>query len=131
MKKPVRAKWPQREFEVWRNKEVEGRRPIPDEVADMAALIQPMVDDYIDHRCFDLRIGSPDIRLLAQVDIWAQLVRLAEEQMVISTAKCQEESLPWAATSEASDSASVTTFCRRYRERVEKVINEHEAVEQP
>lgn len=130
-----RTTWPDQEWEQWRRAERPSPHPDDEFETDVQTFdvgekferelreaLNKMVRRFIEDRCNERRLGSPELRLLARVPLWKVVERVAEEQMIASAAACRESGVPWIALSEVGGYKGPTNFKQRWGKRVETAL---------
>src|SRR5665213_2241781 len=131
MPRPSRPTWPAGEWKKWWNSEYpyDESMPLPNMLdagelfsENFADRSDKAVREFVDDRCNERRVGSPDLRRLAVVALWHIEQERAHLRMIESAAACREDGLPWSALSEVVGYKSPTSFQRRWGDEVEAAI---------
>ena len=135
-----RATWPAQEWELWQKSDIPASHPEDEFETDVHTFdagekfemelregLNKTVRKYINDRCNERSLGSPELRLLARVALWKVVGKVAEELMVQSSAACRESGVPWIALSEVAGYKGPTNFKQRWGERVETALEQRSA----
>lgn len=130
-----RPNWPKEEFDIWRKL----KQPLDDtDSSEVVAedefdairlfemrtveLLETHITEFINDRCSQKGVGSPDLRRIARVTLSHAVAQCADNLIVQNSAICREHGLPWTVLAEVTESKGIIGFKRKWGDAVEQTI---------